>query len=221
MQRRRKMRQNRNLLKVKRFKFAKTPQSLKATIKLIGDGIKDATGFVPMRQYAGSVASLAPARDFLSQLGELYDDITENKWRYVFDPVGIELVALTGPRIMDSVLGFGVPKPGRGFGDCDEATSAMAGAAQSIGLPATMITIAGPVSNALWDHIFPQIWLPDKKKWMTADPVVYPRHRLGWTAPHSRFARWDLNGTLLEFGGSFPGPLKRAFRQMVQYQPRR
>lgn len=205
-------------MEVKRFRHATTPQSLRYTIKLIGDGIKDATGFVPIRQYAGVVASRAPARDFISQLGELYQDFTQKRWRYVFDPVGYELVGITGPVVFDSILGFGVTAPGRGFGDCDEATAGLASVAQNVGLPARMCTIAGVASNKLFDHIFPQIAIKNYG-WVTADPVVYPQHGLGYTAPHSRIAVWDLNGNLVGFRGSLPGPLKRAFKQMVSFKP--
>ena len=134
-------------MRVKRFRHATSPQSLRYTIKLIGQGIKDATGFVPIRQYAGVVASRAPARDFISQLGELYDDFTKKRWRYVYDPVGYELLGITGPVIFDSILGFGVTPPGRGFGDCDEATAGLAAVAQNVGLRARMVTIAAPGSR--------------------------------------------------------------------------
>lgn len=204
-------------MRVKRFRHATTPQSLRYTIKLIGDGIKDATGFVPIRQYAGVVASRAPARDFISQLGELYDDFTRKRWRYVYDPVGYELVGITGPVVFDSILGFGVTPPGRGFGDCDEATAGLASVAQNVGFPASMVTIAAPGSRKLFDHILPQVLI--KKKWITADPVVYPKRGMGYLAPHSRIARWDLNGNLMGFAGWFPGPLKKAFKQMVSFKP--
>ena len=205
-------------MKVKRFRHATTPQSLKYTIKLIGDGIKDATGFVPLRQYAGVVASRAPARSFISQLGEIYDDFTRKRWRYVYDPVGYELVGITGPVVFDSILGFGVTPPGRGFGDCDEATAGIASIAQNVGLPARMVTIAGPRSRKLFDHIFPQVLIP-KKGWVTADPVVYPKRGMGYTAPHSRIAAWDLDAKLIGFGGSYPGPLKKSFKRMVAFKP--
>lgn len=207
-------------MRVKRFRHATSPQSLRYTIKLIGDGIKDATGFVPIRQYAAVVASRAPARDFLSQLGEIYEDFTKKRWRYVFDPVGYELVGITGPVIFDSILGFGVTPPSRGFGDCDEATAGIAAVAQNVGFPARMVTIAAPFSNKLFDHIFPQVFIP-KKGWITADPVVYPKHGFGWTAPHSRIATWDLDGNLTGFRGRFPGPLKKMFKQMIGFQPRK
>lgn len=207
-----------NKMKVLRFRHAKTPHSLKYTIKLIGDGIKNATGFVPIRQYAAAVASRAPARHFLSQLGEIYDDFTRKRWRYVFDPVGYELVGITGPVVFDSILGFGVTPPSRGFGDCDEATAGIASVAQNVGLPARMVTIAGPNTRGLFDHIFPQVLIP-KKGWVTADPVVYPKHGMGWTAPHKRWAAWDLDAYLMGYGGIFPGPLANMFKQMVRFQP--
>lgn len=205
-------------MKVKRFRHATSPQSLKYTIKLIGKGIKDGTGFVPIRQYAAAVASRAPSRDFISQLGEIYDDFTKNRWKYVFDPVGYELVGITGPVIFDSILGFGVTPPSRGFGDCDEATAGIGAVAQNVGFPTRMVTLAAPYSRKLWDHIFPQVLIP-KKGWITADPVVYPKHGMGWTAPNSRIAAWDLNGNLMAFGGHYPGPLKKMFKQMIRFRP--
>ncbi len=205
-------------MRVKRFRHATTPQSLKYTIKLIGDGIKDATGFVPLRQYAAAVASRAPARSFISQLGEIYDDFTRKRWRYVFDPIGYELVGISGPVIFDSILGFGVSPPGRGFGDCDEATAGIASIARNVGLEARMVTIAAPRSRKLFDHIFPQVFIK-KKGWISADPVVYPKRGMGYTAPHSRIAAWDLDANLIGFGGPFPGRLRKEFKRMVDFKP--
>lgn len=201
---------------VKRFRHATSPHSLKYTIQLIGDGIKHGIGYIPLRQYAASIASRAPAKDYLSQVGQLFDDFTKKRWRYVFDPVGIELVGITGNVIYDTILGFAETNPSRGYGDCDDATVAMGAILGNIGIPTRIATIAKPGARGLFDHVFVQAKIP-KVGWVSVDPVGYPHHGLGWTAPHERIAYWDLNGNLLGTQGIFPGPLKQAFKQMSGY----
>lgn len=201
-------------MRVRRFYHSTSPKSLQYTIKLIGDGIKSGTGYVPLRQYAASVASRAPARDFLSQVGEIFDDFTKNRWRYVFDPRGVELVGVTGNVIYDTILGFAENAPNKGYGDCDDAAVAMGAILQNIGLPVRIATVAKPGGRSLFDHVFVQTNVP-KLGWVSVDPVGYPKHGLGWTAPHSRIAFWNLNGSLINARGTFPGRLQNAFKQMT------
>jgi len=202
---------------IQRFRHATAPQSLKYTIKLIGDGIKNGTSYVPLRQYAAGIASRARSRDFLSQVGELFKDITEKRWRYVFDPVGVEMVATTGNVIHGTILGFTETPPNRGYGDCDDISVASGGALQAMGIPVRIATLAKPGGRNLFDHVFVQARIP-KVGWVSFDPVGYPKHGLGWTAPHSRIAFWDLDGNLMSARGMFPGQLKKEFKQMKGFQ---
>ena len=203
-----------NLLTVKRISTATTPEALRKTIQLIGEATKSGSEYVPIRQYAGALASQAGPRDFLGQVKKIYDDFTRNRWRYVYDPVGVELLATTGPIIYDTILGFGQTAPARGFGDCDDATVGLSAVLNSIGLQTRTVTISKPGSRKLFDHVFPQVKVP-KHGWISIDAVGYPKHPMGWTAPHGRYAIWDTDGNLRGFGGDFPGIIKEDFEAMA------
>lgn len=201
-------------MEVQRFETSTTPEALRKTIQLIGDGIKDGSMYVPLREYAASIASRAGPRDFLGQVAEIYDDITENRWRYVYDPLRIELLATTGPVLYDTVLGFGQEPPSRGYGDCDDITGAMSACMESIGLPTRTVTIAKPNTDKLFDHVFPQVGVPHHG-YITIDAVGYPNNPMGWIAPHERYAIWDHEGNLTGFGGYFPGRIGEDFDAMA------
>jgi len=198
-----------------RYHSKYSPESLRYTIKLIGDGIKSGTGYLPIRQWAAGIATTALPRDFTGQVAAIYDEFVNNRWRYVFDPVGYEMVAVKDNVISDTVLGLAPrPKNQRGFGDCDDATVAMGAALQNIGFPVRIATIAAPRSLGLFDHVFLQAKIP-KLGWVSVDPVGHPHRKLGWTAPHKRIAWWNLDGKLIAARGEFTGRNKKAFKRMV------
>lgn len=198
---------------VQRIETATTPQALRKTVQLIGEAIKDGSEYMPIRQYAGALASQAGPRDFLGQVKKIYDDFTQKRWRYVYDPLGVELLATTGPIIYDTILGFGQTAPARGFGDCDDSTVGLSALCRSIGLPTRTVTISKPGSRKLFDHVFPQVRIP-KVGWIALDAVGYPQHKIGWIAPHSRYAIWDIEGKLRGYGGEWPGRLEKDFKEM-------
>lgn len=197
---------------VQRIETTTTPEALRKTIQLIGQSIKSGAHYVPLRQYAAAKAAEAGPRDFLGQIEKIYEDVVKNRWRYVYDPLGVEMVATTGDVLYNTVLGLGQPNQ-RGFGDCDDIACAMGALAASIGLEPRIVTISKPGSNKLFDHVFTQIKIP-RKGWISVDPVGHPAHGLGWTAPHERYAIWDLDGKLRGFGGNYPGIISRDFKEM-------
>lgn len=208
------MRSSPNRMTVHRIETSSTPESLRKTVQLIGQAVKSGSEYVPLRQYAAAKASEAGPRDFLGQVEKIYDDFTRNRWRYVYDPLGVEMLATTGPVIYDTILGFGQQPPARGFGDCDDATVALSALMQSIGLPTRTVTISKPGSRKLFDHVFPQVRVP-QHGWISIDAVGYPKHSMGWVAPHGRFAIWDIDGNLRGFGGDYPDFIKRDFKAMA------
>lgn len=179
---------------------------------MIGRGIRDGSQYLPIRQHAAALASRAGPKDYLGQLEALFGDFVQ-RWRYVRDPLRQELLAISGPAIYGQIMGFSSPPPGRGFGDCDDATVAIGALAESIGLKSRIVTIATPESRQLFSHVFPQVHVP-KVGWVSADAVGFPNHPLGWTPPHKRWAVWDTRGNLLCARGSFPPSFRREFRAM-------
>ena len=175
---------------------------MRETIKLIGSAITDGKVYLPIRNYAASLATLARPKDYLGQVKEVYNDFLR-RWRYVRDPVGKELVTRSPRAMHQLVLGFngGVGK-GLGAEDCDGAAAAMGALLESIGFPVRLATTApANARGRLFSHVFVQTKIPGRPGWLTVDPVGYPNHYLGWTQPHSRIAYWDLKGNLLEARG--------------------
>jgi len=174
---------------------------LKTTIRIIGRAIKDGSVYQPIRLLAASEATKAPPKDYHKQIAAIFDAITTRWWRYVYDPQGTELVVTNGKRIFDLVLGSGKRK---GFGDCDDISAAAGALLRSIGMDVRIATTAPVNSQHIFTHVFIQTKPPRSREWITFDPVVYPKHGLGYIAPHSRIALWDLDGRLIAKRGKFP-----------------
>lgn len=171
---------------------------MRTTIKLIGAAIRDGKGYLPIRNYAASLATRAKPKDYLGQVKEVYNDFLK-RWRYVRDPNGLETVARSPKALHQLVMGFnGGVGQGLGAGDCDDAAAAMGALLESVGFPVRLTTTAPPGARGrLFSHVFVQTKIPGRPGWLTVDPVGYPRHQLGWIQPHSRIAFWDLRGNLL------------------------
>lgn len=175
---------------------------MRTTVKLIGKAIEDGKAYLPIRNYAASLATLARPKDYLGQVNNIYNDFLK-RWRYVMDTVGKELVTVSPRAMYQLVLGFngGVGK-GLGAEDCDGAAAAMGALLESIGFPVRLATTAPTGARGrLFSHVFVQAKIPGRPGWLTVDPVGYPNHYLGWTQPHARIAYWDLKGNLLEARG--------------------
>lgn len=186
---------------MKKFRAANTPAQLKTTIRLIGHAIKDGSIYSPIRHLAATAATNAGPKDYAGQIAEIYKGITERWWRYTFDPRGAEFVFIDGPRLFRFALGGGKK---RGYGDCDDVTAAGGALLNSIGFETQICTTAPPFSPYIFTHVFLRTRYPKSKRWIYFDPVVYPKHGLGYVAPHRRIAVWDLDGRLVEKSGDFP-----------------
>lgn len=171
-------------------------QAIPATIQIMGQAIQDASLYVPLRNYAASLASLAPPHDFLGQLENIYNDVIEH-WRYVRDPLTAETMVTTGPEILQFVLGFdgGV---GRGFGasDCDDIAIALGALLLSVGFPVRIVTSSEYESPDQWSHVFVQAQLPSGQ-WCTIDPVLHPMRGFGEIVDSPALGYWDLNGNMV------------------------
>lgn len=188
-------------LRVSRYPVHTAPQAYKTTVALIGEGIRKGSEYLPIRQYAAGLATTAPPKDYLRQVKAIYDDFTGRAWRYVREPG--EIVHTTGRSIFSQILGADARPGQRGFGDCDDATTALGACFAAIGLPVQIVTSAPPGSKKLFTHVFPRVHIP-RLGWLTADAVGYPKHPLGWFPPSQRAAFWDLSGRLVETRGDVP-----------------
>lgn len=169
-------------------------EQLRKTIRLVAQGIREGSTYFPLRQHAAQVAAAAAPKHYLGQLQALYDDFTKKRWRYVRDPLLAEMVHVSGPAIWSNVWGAA---SGQGTGDCDCATSAFGAAAASIGFPVRIVTSTAPGRpgplGRLPGHIYPEVFVKGIG-WIPADPVVYPKHGLGYAPPAIARDRWDLWG---------------------------
>jgi len=177
------------------------------TIREIGKSIKLGSRYLPIRNRAASLATLAPPKDYLRQAQNVFYG-TLKKWRYVRDPLDRELVASSPKAVYDLVMGgngIGVGM-GRGAGDCDDATVAIGAQLRSIGFPVRIAVTAPPgyPAGPTGTHVFIQTNIPNLG-WTTVDPVVYPAHGFGHTTPHSRIMYFDLDGNVIGKHGNVIG----------------
>jgi len=199
------------------------PEALRATIALIGKGIKDGARYIPIRMHAAKVASRARPKDYLGQVQALYDDFVK-RWRYVMDPLETEMVTIGGPQIFEQVIGLAARPGEHGYGDCDDATIALGALLRGVGFEVAINTIEKPTPpgapQGLFSHVFPSVRIPGRG-WLTVDAVGHPRHKLGWTPPYQRLAVWDLEGNLRATRGQFPPIFKQMLNADVSVITRR
>lgn len=182
---------------------------MRRTIDLIGEAIVSSSRYLPIRNRAAALASTAPPKNYLGQVKAIFDDFVR-RWRYVRDPYGRELVTRSPRQVFELVMGGRSASPGaglgRGVGDCDDAAIAIGGQLAAIGFPVRIATIApqGIPPGRTMSHVFVQTQVPGLG-WISVDPVVYPKHGLGYTPPHSRLVTWDLTGRLLSQHGNAHG----------------
>lgn len=210
----RKIRRSAHRLRALKYSTNSGPQALRATVALIGKGIKDGAKYIPLRTYAARLASRAKPKDYFGQVKNIYGDFIKN-WRYVMDPHETELVTIGGAQILEQVIGKGAPRGEHGHGDCDDATIALGALCRSCGYEILVNTIERQhppgTRQGLFSHVYPSVKIPGRG-WLAMDAVGYPAHPLGWAPPYSRLAVWDLNGDLVAAKGQFPP----AFDEMLQ-----
>jgi len=174
------------------------------TIRLIGRAILRGSRYLPIRNHAAALATMAGPKDYLGQVRNVYEDLIR-RWRYVNDPFGTELLTY-GPRALATMVlgldGRGVGR-GKGAGDCDCVAAATGASLMSIGRPVRLAVIAprGAPPGDVFTHVFVQAHVP-RVGWVTVDPVVHPRRGFGSTPDHSRIAIFGLNGGLLGYAGN-------------------
>ena len=180
---------------------------LAQTIELIGQGIKDASTYQPLRLHAAQLATRAPRKNYRKQLEEIYNDFL-SRWRYVRDPFELETVATTGPAVWGIVAGnWNADPDGYGHGDCDDATVYLGAAARAIGFPVRIVTMAKagqPTDDH--SHVYPEAQIPGIG-WTPLDAVAHPAP-MGSAPPASSRIIWDLEGRKQRTIGGTPPALQ-------------
>jgi len=203
-------------LTVTRTQPKSVSDQLTKTIAMVGEGIRNASTYFPLRDYAAKLAATAGPKDYYGQLAAVYNDLVR-RWRYVRDPVFAEQIATSGPAIMDIVLGFA---GGRGRGDCDDIAAALSAVMSSIGFPVRLVT-STPHGAIMPRHIYPEVFVRGLNKWIAADPVLHPRKGLGDQPLAKSRQRWDLFGreitTAGEELGNMGDPKVQEKNQFVDY----
>ena len=110
---------------------------------------------------------------------------TESHFRYVKDPVGIEMVK--SPEVSDEEIS----KIGRFQGDCDDATAYVAALLKSVGYTVRAVVIAVPGRGEQFRHIYPEVYLPSRKAWLPLE-MTAKQKPIGWSAESSRTRRYPL-----------------------------
>lgn len=174
---------------------------------MIGKAIRKGSTYLPIRNHAAALATLAPPKDYLGQAKAVFDDIV-SRWRYVKDPVSRELLTFGPHELATLVLnldGKGMGK-GKGAGDCDCIAAATGALFESIGFKTRLAVTAPPGMRPgpMMAHVFIQVLIPNHG-WTTVDPVVYPHHGFGFTPKHSRIAFYNLDGQLIGKAGNAVG----------------
>lgn len=174
------------------------------TIRLIGAAIKRGAKYLPIRNHAAGLATLAGPKDYIGQVKQVYQDMVR-RWRYVNDPFGTELLTYGPQALANLVMGLdgrGVGR-GKGAGDCDCVAAATGASLRSIGRPVRIAITSPPGTPAGpgFSHVFIQAHVP-RLGWVSVDPVVHPNRGFGATPRHSRIAYFNLDGRLIGFRGN-------------------
>lgn len=197
------------------------PEQMRETLRRIGQAIRNASVYPPIRNYAAALATKAPPKDFLAQLKEIYTDFIK-RWRYVKDPASREMLTFSPEAIWRLTIGgdgIGVGL-GRGAGDCDCVTAALGAMLEAIGFKTRIATTADRKARPgrLFGHVFIQAAVPNMG-WVTVDPVLHPKRPFGSTTPHARMAWWDLDGNLLGYEGNYTGLSGEQGGKEMRYGP--
>lgn len=165
------------------------------TVKRIGQGIKEGSKYLPIRNAAAAAAYAAPRKNYLAQLRRIWDFFV-SRWRYVKDPDGTELLQAGPKAIARLTIGLfgGVDGKGSGIGDCDDAAMAMGALCKSVGFQVRICTTAR--KNFPMSHVFVQALVP-KLGWVFVDPVILPKKGFGQAPDFERMFIFNLDGVLL------------------------
>lgn len=176
------------------------------TLAQMGRTAREASSTWTFREWAARLATRAPPRDYVRQLGQLYQGILR-RWRYVAEPE--EWIHGTARSAIDHVLGAKYnrgptcPDPLRcdldrtavsehGWGDCDDVATMTAAGALALGMKPVWRVVRWPGGA----HVSTVVRTP-RKQLVSVDPVGHPEHPFGWVlkppgGPAPTY--WNLEG---------------------------
>lgn len=135
-----------------------------ATLKIMGQLVKDGKKMLPIRQLALSLVGANDQKDWTGEIKNLHAFVRD-KIRYVRDVRGVETIS-TADKILES-----------GQGDCDDKSVLLASLLESIGHPTRFVAIA--LGGPEFEHVYVETKLGSN--WLaleTTEPV-----NIGWSAP--------------------------------------
>lgn len=176
------------------------------TLATMGRTAKELGSTWTFREWAARLAAKAPPRDYVAQLGHLYRGILR-RWRYVAEPE--EWVHGSAKSAIGHVLGAkynrgpSCPHPlrcdlestptsgGKGWGDCDDAATIVAGGVYALGMVPAFRVVRWPGGA----HVSVVARTP-RKQLVSVDPVGHPDHPFGWVMapPASSPSYWNMEG---------------------------
>lgn len=175
-------------------------------IRTMANAANQSADTFTMREWAARLATKAPPRDYVGQLGKLYDGIVD-RWRYIMEDG--EWLDGSPRTLLGHTLGTkynqgptcrspedcdveGTEWKEKGWGDCDSVASlAMAGVI-TLGMVPFFRTVRWPGQGA---HVSVVAVTP-RGETVSIDPVAYPEHPFGWAAPGPMVRYFDRMGNL-------------------------
>lgn len=153
-------------------------EPLRPTLAIMAKTANEAARNWTLQEHVGRIAATAGPRDYIGQLRALYDDFTKRRWRYVMEPG--ERVPGTARALMGHVFGQAYNRDDRGawvrgFGDCDDASTFIAGAALAMGMRPSWRVAQWPGGA----HVSVVVETPRGER-VSVDPVGYPDKPFGW-----------------------------------------
>ena len=152
------------------------------------NAIKSAVGFAlrrpEIRRRAETIVFGCAERDEYCEVTRIMK-WTESHFRYVKDPVGVEMVK--SPEVSDAEINT----QGKFQGDCDDITAYVAALLKSVGYQVRVVVIAVPGRGEQFRHIYPEVYLPQRRAWLALEMTAKQRP-IGWSADASRERRYDL-----------------------------
>lgn len=159
------------------------------TLATMGRTANEAASTWTFREWASRLATKAPPRDYVRQLGELYRGILR-RWRYVAEPE--EWIHGTAGSAIDHVLGAKynrgrlcknplrcdleqTPATEKGWGDCDDVATVAAAGVLALGMHPFFRVVRWPGGA----HVSVVARTP-RRQLVSIDPVGHPEHPFGW-----------------------------------------
>lgn len=112
--------------------------------------------FGPIRRKAAQLAAMAPQRDFVGQVNEIFTWL-QNNIKYVGDTLGVETLQTPAETLAI------------GGGDCDDQATLLGAMLQSIDFPTK--SVACGFEPDLYEHVFLQVYVRQRQRWYNLDPT--------------------------------------------------